>query len=61
MKNRGEEQVPRRVYVHGANHGLVCAERVRYLVQGGGRGGVREAEPVPLRVPLLVPPAARAE
>ena len=49
-----EQAVTVRVRVHGADDGLVSAQRVRYALHDSGRRGVCQAEPVALRVPLLV-------
>ena len=49
-----EQAVAVSVRVHGADDGLVSAQRVRYALHDSGRRGVCQAEPVALRVPLLV-------
>jgi hypothetical protein len=46
--------------LHGAYDGFVGAERITNAERDGRRGGVCEAEPLPLRVPLLVLAAERA-
>ena len=46
--------------LHGAYDGFVGAERITNAERNGRRGGVCEAEPLPLRVPLLVLAAERA-